>query len=196
MPAFQPIWLYGPADTIPVAPIRRNLEATTTARPGDLAGVTVFVGASDATDRSAYDHFKVPLLGADAEIMSGVELAATAFLNLMHGERLRSLPLPAWAGVIFCYAFTTLLVARRLGGRLAPLGVMLIAGSYGVAAVMLFVAGRIWTPVTVPLLIVTPVAMLAALSARFAVAQRLVERLTPRPFARELLARAGVGLGE
>lgn len=196
MPAFQPIWLYGPADTIPMVPIRRIIEATETARPGDLAGVTVFVGASEAADRSAYDHFKVPLLGAKAEIMSGVELAATAFLNLVHGERLRSLPPAAWAGVVFCHALVTLLVARRLGGQRALLGVVLISGAYSAAVVVLFVAGQIRAPLAVPLLIVTPVAMLAAFSARFAVAQRLVERLTPRPFARELLARAGVGLGE
>lgn len=194
MPGFQPIWLYGPANTVPTIPLRGVME--TPARTGDdLAGTTVFVGASDAADRSAYDHFKVPFLGAGSEIMSGVELAATAFLNLLHDERLRPLPSAALAGVVFCHAFATLLLALRLGGRRAPLGVMLATGAYGATAAALFIAGRIWMPVAVPLLIVTPVAALVVFSARFAVARRLVERLAPRPFAHQLLARPRVDRG-
>ena len=187
MPDFQLIWLYGPAGTIPTIPIRRVFEADASALPADLSRFTVFVGASDASDQSAYDHFKVPLLMAESDVVGGVELAATAFLNLIHRQRMFSLPPPAQAGVVFCFAFAALLASQFLSGRRALGGVMVIAAAYGATAVSVFVLARLWVPVAVPMIIVTPVAVLSAFSARFAVASRVVERLAPRPFARELL---------
>ena len=193
MPDFQLIWLYGPAGTIPTIPIRRVFEADASALPADLSRFTVFVGASDASDRSAYDHFKVPLLMAESDVVGGVELAATAFLNLTHRQRMLSLPPPAQAGVVFCYAFAALLASQFLSGRRALGGVVAIAVAYGATAVSVFVLARLWMPVAVPLIIVTPVAVLSAFSARFAVARRVVERLAPRPFARELLRHPEIG---
>jgi class 3 adenylate cyclase/CHASE2 domain-containing sensor protein len=187
-PAVRLIWLYGPAGTIPTVPIRRVLEGDAAGLPADLSRFTVFVGASDAGDRSAYDHFKVPLAFAQSDLMGGVELAATAFLNLLHGERLSSLPPPAPAGLVFCYAFAALFASQCLVGRRAIAGVLGMAGAYAAAAAVLFVAARLWIPVSFPLVVVTPVAVVSAFSARFAVARRVIERLTPRPFAKELLS--------
>ena len=70
---------------------------------------------------------------------------------------------------------------------------MAIAAAYGATAVAAFVLARLWLPVAVPLIIVTPIAVLSAFSARFAVARRVVERLAPRPFARELLRHPEIG---
>ena len=115
----------------------------------------MFVGASvHPTD--PYDHFKVPLILAESDVLGGVELAATAFLNLLHRERMFSLPPPAQAGVVLCYAFVALLASQFLGGRRALIGVMMIAAAYGATAVAAFVLARFWVPVSVPLIIVTP----------------------------------------
>ena len=67
----------------------------------------MFVGASDPSERAAYDHFKVPMLTGKTDIVGGVELAATAFLNLLRGERMFALPLLARAGVVFSFAFAS-----------------------------------------------------------------------------------------
>jgi class 3 adenylate cyclase/CHASE2 domain-containing sensor protein len=193
MPDFQLLWLYGSALTIPTVPIRRVFEAGASGLPADLSRHTVFVGASDASERSPYDHFQVPLIMADSELMGGVELAATAFLNLVHRERMFSLPPPAQAGVVFCYALVALLAAQFLGGRRAIGGVMTIAVAYGATAAAAFALARLWLPVAVPLIIVAPIAVLPAFSARFVGARRLVERLAPRPYARALLRHPGIG---
>ena len=129
------IWLYGPAGTIPTVPIRRVFEAGASGLPTDLSQHTVFVGASDASDRSAYDHFKVPLIMAESDLVGGVELAATAFLNLIHRERMLSLPPPAQAGVVFCYALVALIASQFLGGWRALGGIMAIAVAYVATAV-------------------------------------------------------------
>lgn len=197
LPALQLVWLYGPAGTVPTVPIRHVLEAQATAAlPPDLSRFTVFVGASDAADRSAYDHFKVPLLFGSSDLMGGVELAATAFLNLLHGEALRSLPPPAPGGVVLGYAFVSLAASQFLVGRRAIASVLAIAAVYAGAAAALFVLARLWIPVSVPLVVVTPVALLSAFSARFALARRIVERLAPRPFARELLSGPEISRGD
>jgi class 3 adenylate cyclase/CHASE2 domain-containing sensor protein len=192
---FQPIWLYGPAGTVPTVPVRRVFEADAAALPADLSRSTVFIGASDASDRSAYDHFKAPLLFVESDLVGGVELAATAFLNLLHNERMASLPPPAAAGVVLCYAFVALLASRFLGGRRAFGGVLAIAAAYCATAVALFVSMRLWVPVSAPLIVATPLAVLSVFSARFDVARRIVERLAPRPFARELLRHPEISRG-
>ena len=104
MPDFQLIWLYGPAGTIPTIPIRRVFEAGASGLPTDLSRYTVFVGASDASDRSAYDHFKVPLIMAKSDIVAESNSPRRPFSTLIHRERMFSLPPPAQAGVVFCYA--------------------------------------------------------------------------------------------
>ena len=194
-PPLQLIWLYGPAGTVPSVPIRGVLEEDAGALPADLSRVTVFVGASDAADRSAYDHFKVPLFLARSDLMGGVELAATAFLNLLHGQLLSSLAPPVEAGVVFGFALVALAAAQFLAGRRAIAGVLATATVYCGAAAALFVLARLWVPVAVPLLVVTPLAVLSAFSARFALARRVIERLTPRPFARELLSDPQIDRG-
>jgi class 3 adenylate cyclase/CHASE2 domain-containing sensor protein len=196
IPDFQLIWLYGPAGTVPTVPVRRVFEAGTSGLPADLSRYTVFVGASDASDRSAYDHFKVPLVMAQSDLMGGVELAATAFLNLIRRDRMFSLPPPAQAGVVFCYAFAALIASQFFGGRRALGGVTAISVAYAATAVAFFVFARLWVPIAVPLIIVAPIAVLSAFSAQFAGARRVVERLAPRPFARALLRHPEIGRGD
>jgi class 3 adenylate cyclase/CHASE2 domain-containing sensor protein len=193
MPPFRRFWLYGPAGTIPTLSIRSVFDAESSALPADLSGVTVFVGASDPSERTAYDHFKVPILTAGTDMVGGVELAATAFLNLLHGKQLFALPLLARAGVVFSFALAILIASQFLGGRRGFGGVLAIASAYGAAAVAAFALAGLWLPVAVPILIVTPVAVLSAFSARVAVANRVVGRLAPRPFAQELLRHPGIG---
>jgi class 3 adenylate cyclase/CHASE2 domain-containing sensor protein len=187
-PALQLIWLYGPAGTVPTVSMRGVLEGNGAGLPADLSRVTVFVGASDASDRSAYDHFRMPLLFAPSDLMGGVELAATAFLNLLHDQRLRSLPPAAGAVFVLCFAFLALAASQLLAGRRAFAGALAIAAAYAATAAALFALARLWVPLAVPLMIVTPVAVLSAFSARFAVARRVIERLAPLPFAHELLS--------
>jgi adenylate cyclase len=192
-PAFQLIWLYGPAGTIPTIPIRRVFEAGASGLPVDLSGRVVFIGASDASDQAAYDHFELPLLNGESDVVGGVELAATAFLNLLAGDRMHSLPLSAQGGVAFCFAFASFLASQFLGGGRALGGVIAVAAAYGAAAILMFVLARVWMPVAVPIMLVTPVAVLSAFSARFNVTRRLIERLAPRPVAHQLLSHPETG---
>lgn len=193
--AFHLIWLYGHAGTIRTIPIRRVFETNAAGLAADLSRTTVFVGASDASDRSAYDHFRVPLLFARSDLMGGVELAATSFLNLLHHESMRSLPPPVWAGFVLLYAFVAFLASQSFSGRGALVGVLALAVAYSAMAATLFVLMRLWVPVSIPIIIVTPLAVLSAFSARFTVARRVIERLAPRPFANELLSHPEISRG-
>ena len=107
-----------------------------------------------------------------------------------------SLPPPAQAGVVFCYALVALIASQFLGGWRALAGIMAITVAYVAMAVALFVLARLWLPIAIPLMIVAPIAVLSAFSARFAGARRIVERLAPRPFARALLRHPEIGRGD
>lgn len=193
LPSFQPIWLYGPAGTVPTVPINRVFEVEGHALPSDLSQVSVFVGASDLSNEAASDHFEVPLVLARSNLMGGVELAATAFLNLLHQQRLVSPPLPVHLAIMFFFAVAVLVASRHFGGRRAVGSVIAIAGVYSVTAVAAFVFARLWLPIAVPVIVATPIAVLSGFSARFTGARRVIERLAPRPYARELLIHPEIG---
>ena len=108
-----------------------------------------------------------------------------------------ALPSPARTGRsgLLLRLRSSLLASQSLAGGRAVGGVLAIAVAYGATAVAAFGLARLWIPVAVPLLIATPVAVLSAFSARFALARRVVERLAPRPFARDLLRHPGIGRG-
>lgn len=193
LPDFQRVWLYGPAQTVPTVPLRRVFEKGVAGLPADLSRDAVFIGASDRLDRAAYDQFKLPLPLAPQDTGGGVEIAATAFLNLLHGQTLRApSPLPG-AAIVLGFTLLALLAATVLSGARAVVGALCLAGVYGGAAAALFAVSRVWLPVFVPLALVTPVAVLAAFSTSYAVARRVVERLAPRPYARALLHHPGIG---
>lgn len=90
-----PRWLnhYGPAGTLPTVSYYRAL-ATNLLAPDFFAGKTVFVGKSGliTADGQILDRYPTPFSRWHASQTPGVELQATAFLNLVRGEWLEELP--------------------------------------------------------------------------------------------------------
>lgn len=196
LPDFQRVWFYGPGGTVPTVPLRSIFDADRAGElPGDLSDRTVFLGASDPIDRAAYDHFRIPMLFAASSMAGGVEIAATAFLNLLHGDAVRAPPPHLGATIVFCFSLAVLLASQLVVGARGLSYVLALALTYAVLASVLFASAGVWLPVFVPLVLVTPLALIATFSARYLVARRIVERLAPRPFARELLNHPEIGRG-
>lgn len=157
---------YGPPRTIATVPYLHVLQAArqTPGAPDalGLAGKTVFIGYSPGTPgaqerlRDAYrTHFSQPN-GLDS---SGVEIAATAFANLVEDRPLRTLPpLGPLALVLGAAAlWATLATGRRPVVALAAMALPALV--YAGVAGALFVQAAWWLPVVAPLGVQLPLAL-------------------------------------
>jgi adenylate cyclase len=191
-PTIQPIWLYGPPKSIPTYTLRDVFARDSKhPLPESLSSVAVFVGISDPEHPGTMDHYKIPIQSAEAEEIGGVELAATAFLNVLHGQELWRPGLLGQAAIVFLVALAAALSARVLPGRRGLIAIAALALAYGGLAWALFATQQVWLPFGVPIYLAMIAAVLLGLATRYAFARLLVERLTPQPVADILLEQMG-----
>jgi adenylate cyclase len=172
---------YGPPRTVRTIPYHQALgiaygSAAGEATENDFKGKAVFVGFSAATqpeqDRIRDDYHTV-FSRSDGLYLSGVEIAATAFANLLEDRPLRPLPLSLNLAVVFLWG-----LAIAIAGAALPqpttitlctvfvlLGLALISTYVYIAHRQFADAGN-WMPLVVPLLQV-PVAVFGAISLKY-----------------------------
>jgi hypothetical protein len=189
-PNFEYFWQYGPAGTVNTISIRDILtgevpDALRAAAPKSAA----FVGASDPDMTNFLDAFPSMIPSDNDAWIGGVELAATAFLNLDAREYLR--PLSPLAGmtltVVFGFVVGFLVRARR---SLAMLVAPVAATAYLAAAAFAFAQFRLFLPIAAPLFMVAPAAFILGVFVRYRFARALLMRLAPAPIVRRMLARS------
>jgi len=187
-PRYRPIWLYGPPKAIRTWTLRDVFErGSANPLPASLAGTAVFVGVSDPEFLGTKDHFKIPIRDARENDIGGVELLASAFLNLLRGEEMTKPAPAAGASAVFLFGLAVMLAALVLPGRRGFVVIGSLAALYGIGAWAVFVLAHLWPPFAVPVFLGLTAAALIALAVRYAFARLLVGRLTPEPVARMLL---------
>ncbi len=158
---------YGPTRTIPTIPFCKVLAlgdgtASGTVSPADMAGKAVFVGSSESRQLSQKDGFYTVFTNENGVDLSGVEIAATAFANLVEDMPVRPLP--------FHWHVATLLAWGLLVGVLSvafrpvfsiPVVAALSLLYFG-AAEYLFASSGTWVPVVFPLAFQGPLALIGA----------------------------------
>ena len=172
---------YGPPRTVRTIPYHQALgtangSAAREPTENDFKGKAVFVGFSAATqpeqDRIRDDYHTV-FSRSDGLYLSGVEIAATAFANLLEDRPLRLLPLPLNLALVFLWGFAIVIACAALpqpatitlGTGFVLLGLALISAYVYMAHRQFADAGN-WMPLVVPLLQV-PVAVFGAISLRY-----------------------------
>ena len=173
--------LYGPPRTVTTVPYHRVLALARGAPEADglgaqrFRGQAVFVGLSARTPAGqdlARDDYGTVYSEANGMNLSGVELAATAFANLLHDSAVTPLDAPwryaatlAWALVLggLCHALPPL---RALGvtATLAALILWLVHAR--------FAASALWLPAVIPLGLQAPLALLTYLGLHYRSIQR------------------------
>jgi adenylate cyclase len=138
----------------------------------DLTGKVVFVGFSDLYDPGQPDRFYTVFSNDEGVDLSGVEIAATAFGNLLTDRCLRSpgelwdiLIVTAFGGVIGIIAYLLPAIAG------VPL-VLFLATGYGKAAQQIFTELDVWLPISIPLLIQLPLALFNGLLTQYFLERR------------------------
>lgn len=156
---------YGPPGTIPTIPYYRVLGGREKSALGqedlDLHAKAVFVGLSDLLRPEQKDGFYTVFSSKSSGIdISGVEIAATAFANLLEDMPVRQLGF--WA-----YFITMILWGMLLGIfcglfpiLIAALCVIGLSMFYLMAAQYQFQSAGIWHPLIIPLFFQLPLAFL------------------------------------
>jgi adenylate cyclase len=151
---------YGPARTIRTIPF--NLAARPQANL-DLKGKMVFVGGSEPRQSEQQDYFHSVFSQQTGANLSGVEIGATAFANLLAQRSIA--PLPMWANVLFVALWGAVLGTFVVGASTSRAFVLAAAAGalYFAWVYWQFDAHGLWWPLLVPLALQLPLAAALAL---------------------------------
>jgi adenylate cyclase len=152
---------YGPPRslrTVPFYQVLQSDESSSGGRAIDFNGKAVFVGLSEIALTEKKDSFYTTFSRSDGVFLSGAEIAATAFSNLLQNTPATPVSPPTLLAVV---AFWGLLVAALGRIRSAPASALAIGGVsvfYLFAAAFKFQSDGTWYPVIIPLFIQSPMA--------------------------------------
>jgi adenylate cyclase len=186
----------GPAGGIPSMRYDEALaidEVPSAANQLSFAGKVVFVGYSETGQAEPVEHFSTVYSQPNGIDLSGVEIAATAFVNLMNDSSIR--PPSAWHffSIVFVTGLIVTVLCMLLGIRYAVPATMLLGAAYLGVALHVFAAAYIWLPLVIPVLVAVPAGL--ALSVIWKYVQVRAERdqvrkafaqFVPRDVAAEL----------
>jgi len=161
---------YGPPGTIKTLPYHAVIEGQDPnfqPEDFDLTNKVAFVGLSDFYDPGQPDRFYSVFTSDEGVDLSGVEIAATAFGNLLHNQ---SLDIPdALNTLILLFVFGVLItglvyLAPAVYG--VPASILSVIG-YVIYAQYLFNQEFIWLPLATPVLVQFPLALFIGLTIQY-----------------------------
>jgi adenylate cyclase len=172
---------YGPPGTITTVPYHAVLgieDPNVSPEALNLAGKVVFVGYSDLFDPGQPDRFHTVFTREDGVDLSGVEIAATTFANLLTNKSLAPLDHRHAAALLLLFGLALGVLAYALPVYVGvPAAVVLILG-YGVLAYRMFAEHALILPIATPLLVLAPMALFAGLLGQYLVERRRGQRIS------------------
>ncbi|MDG4576639.1 MAG: adenylate/guanylate cyclase domain-containing protein [Defluviicoccus sp.] len=169
---------YGPPGTIPVIGYDVLIAAARAGMPAAirLDDRCVFVGVADYSTPTQDDGFATVFTGADGIDLSGVEIAATAFANLLTDTSLRP-PAPLTsAAMLFVLCSVIGFYVLAVPARLAVPAALALAAAYVAVAQILFNRAALWLPLVTPAFAIA-LLVVSALYCHYVVARRQREKM-------------------
>lgn len=158
---------YGPPRTIATVPYYRLAGVGPDPVAGgervDLRGKAVFVGSSELLLHEQKDGFHTAYTQPNGLDLSGVEIAATSFANLLEDMPLRPPGPRAQLALLFFFGLATGVICGRFHPLLAATGVAALGALYLAAARHEFAAAGTWYPVAIPLFFQAPLAFVGSI---------------------------------
>ncbi len=166
---------YGPPGSIPTIPYHAvilgedpNLQEGAL----DFTNKVVFVGFSDLYDPGQPDRFYTVFTGDDGVDLSGVEIAATSFANLLTDSALKPVGAPEAGLILLAFGlFMGMLIYLLPAIAGVPLALVL-AGLYAFITQWQFNSQGVWLPLATPMLVQFPLALFAGLLAQYLLERR------------------------
>ena len=151
---------YGPPRTLRTVPLHQVLQAgeLSGASAIDFKGKAVFVGLSEIALTEKKDSFYTTFSRSDGVFLSGAEIAATAFSNVLQKTPVIPVSAPILLAVIFLWGVLAATVGRLTSTLTAALAIAGASLVYLFAAVFKFQVDGTWYPVIVPLFTQSPLA--------------------------------------
>jgi adenylate cyclase len=152
---------YGPPRslrTVPFYQVLQSREISRGERPINFKGKAVFVGLSEIALTERKDSFYTAFSRPDGVFLSGAEIAATAFSNLLQNVPVTPVGPAILLAVIFFWGLLVAVIGRMASTVAAALGIAAVSVIYLIAAKYQFQADGTWYPIIIPLFIQSPLA--------------------------------------
>jgi adenylate cyclase len=159
--------LYGPAGTVPSVSYDQALSLSPEQMASRFRGRAVFVGFAETLQTEQIEHFATAFSTGEGADLSGVEIAASAFANLLQDRTIRALPTQYWLLLTFLAGLFSYLICAQWRNRVALTVMGIAISAYAGAALYLFANHDIWMPVVMPMLVAAPAGMLTAFSWKY-----------------------------
>jgi adenylate cyclase len=172
---------YGPPGTIKTIPFHaviKGPDANTSAEDLDLTNKVAFVGFSDLYDPGQPDRFYTVFTNEDGIDLSGVEIAANAFGNLLYDQSLQIPGGGATLAILFSFGlFMALLVYFTPAIFGVPASIVIAAG-YVFYAQFVFEQSYLWLPLATPVLVQFPLALFIGLLVQYLQQRHQVQHIS------------------
>jgi len=170
-PASRYLNYYGPPGTIRTVPyhqVGQNQEKSTVDQHQlDFNGKAVFVGLSERSRLQTQDGFYTVFSQENGIDLSGVEIAATAFANLLEDTPVRPLGLLAHAALFLLWGMLLGILCMRASTVIATGSVIGLSAAYLTLSCYQFGHNGLWFPLVVPLFFQVPLATLGSLWCKY-----------------------------
>ncbi len=160
---------YGPPGSIATVPYH---QALVDSGETSFRGKAVFVGFSERLQPEQKDGFYTVFTNDSGLDISGVEIMATTFANLLERRTVKPLAPAVNILIIVLFGLSAGFLLCQLQGVKAVLAAASTAALYLGISLWLFNGQSLWAPLVIPLLIQLPFSLLFALLCQFAAAQR------------------------
>jgi adenylate cyclase len=158
---------YGTPGSIPNIPYNALFGKGQTQNDFDFSGKVVFVGFSDLYDPGQPDRFYTVFTNDDGVDLSGVEIAATAFANMLTDRSIKPLGQATSAVLLLITGMLLGAGIYLLNAGLAVLLALMLT-TLGVATVhYAFNSADLWLPLAIPVLVQLPIALFVGLMAQY-----------------------------
>lgn len=170
---------YGPPGTVRTVKYSDFWADSETQRKNglmDLKDKTVFIGAAVQSPSTRGDGFLTVFSSHDGTDIGGVEIAATAFANILEHRTIRPVSGVGNLGIVLIFGILIAAIASKFNGVLTALFTLAGGIAYFTFAYVLFTNHQIWTPLVTPIAIQLPLALAIGYLAQYLNAKRAREK--------------------
>jgi len=157
---------YGPPRTVTTVAYDRALrpnEIYESKKLPELKGKAVFVGYSEILLAERQDSFHTVYSQSNGVFISGVEIAATAFANLLEDSPVKTVSSYSYVFIILFWGLVVGSICRSTGTSPAGVALVVLSVLYFAAAEYQFRAEAVWYPIFIPLLVQMPLGFAGSL---------------------------------
>jgi adenylate cyclase len=162
---------YGPPGTIETVSYYQLLQhqekSASKRKQLDLNGKAVFVGLSESLRLGQKDGFYTVFSQSSGLDISGVEIAASAFANLLEGKSIHPLVFPAHHATIFLWGVLLGILCFFIPPVIAAFSVIILSILYLSVALSKFNNTGLWCPLIIPLFFQVPIAYFGTILWKF-----------------------------